>query len=250
MSGAEHHFVIYSVYEVATPKNACSLRHAESMRNYAKKGSTYFADDAARNLVKGIPDHNISITEKGVLQAKKTGDGIRKKFGRPDYLYHSGYKRTIQTAEYILDAYTKKERAQIKIRQNLFIRERDPGYSYDMTEAEVKKHFPWLAEYWDTFGGFFSRPPGGESLADTANRIYDFINMLFRDRNDKKVFVVTHGHALRCFRFLLERWGYEQALAWPKGQSPKNCGVTVYTYNKKEKRLVLKEYNTIFWDEK
>lgn len=133
------------------------------------------------------------------------------------------------------------------MRHNIFVRERDPGFAYDMTTSEAETAFPYLHSYWETFGGFFARPPGGESLADVANRAYTFLNMLFRDRAGKKVFVVTHGGTLRCFRFLLERWTYEQALAWPKGQSPKNCGVTAYEYSPANGRLVLACYNATYW---
>ncbi len=30
------------------------------------------------------------------------------------------------------------------------------------------------------------------------------------------------------------------------GQSPKNCGVTVYEYDSGEERLMLREYNTVY----
>ena len=85
-------------------------------------------------------------------------------------------------------------------------------------------------------------------MADVAARVYNFINMLFRDRAGKNVWVVTHGGTIRSMRFLLERWTYEQATKWPPGQSPKNCGVTTYDYDKDEKRLALKKYNVIFWE--
>mgnify|MGYP001610334537 FL=1 len=86
------------------------IRHAESARNDAKKGSVYFADDAARERVRGIPDHKVPITPLGVRQSIRTGIALRERFGIPDYLYHSGYLRTMHTAKLILDAYTPNER--------------------------------------------------------------------------------------------------------------------------------------------
>ena len=222
------------------------VRHAESERNKAKQGKVYFANDDERRAIKGIPDQNIQITEEGRKIAELTGIAIRKKFGAFDYAYHSGYARTLQTLEAILAAYTEEEMGKIAVRHNPFIRERDPGYAYDMTEKEAKKTFPWMHEYWETFGGFFSRPIGGESLADVVQRVYLFLNMLFRDRAGKRVLVVTHGGTLRCFRFLLERWNYEQALHWPEGQAAENCGVTAYEFDESEQRLVLREYNTVY----
>ncbi len=229
------------------PRRLVLVRHAESARNEAKKGSTYFADDAARRTVQGVPDHANPLTPLGHRQALETGRVIRERYGCFDYVYHSGYQRTVQTADDILAAYSEDERRQMRVRSNLFIRERDPGHAYDMTEAEAEAAFPWLHGYWQTFGGFFARPPGGESLADVVERVYLFLNMLFRDRAGQDVLVVMHGGTLRCFRYILERWDYEQALRWPPGQSPANCGVTEYECDEVLGRLVLRYYNEVFW---
>jgi 2,3-bisphosphoglycerate-dependent phosphoglycerate mutase len=232
---------------ITRPALLVLLRHAESERNKIKKGNVYFADDEARELIRGIPDYKIPITSDGWKQSRLTGMGLRKRFGCFDYVYHSGYKRTIETTNGVLSAYTAEEIARIKVRQNMFIKERQPGYAYDMTKEEAERHFPWLQEYWKTFGGFFAEPPGGESLAKMSTDVYLFLNMLFRDRAGQKVLAVTHGGTLRCFRFLLEHWNYDQAAKWPPNQSPKNCGVTIYEFSPGEQRLVLKEYNTTFW---
>jgi len=224
------------------------IRHAESARNKAKRGNIYFTDDETRAKVKGIPDHEIPITETGITQARDTGLALWARHGLPDYIYHSGYLRTIQTMEQILGASSRQgDLKQIKIRESMFIRERDPGFAYDMTTQEAERHFPWLKEYWQTFGGWFGRPPGGESLADVAKRVYQFLNMLFRDRRGRIVWVITHGGTLRAFRFLLERWTYKQAFGWPEGQSPENCGITTYNYDKEQGRLLLSSYNQVLW---
>ena len=223
------------------------VRHAESARNQAKKGSVYFADDEARRVVQGTPDHLIELTPDGHQQAAETGAAIRERFGVFDYVYTSGYARTVQTAEGILSAYPKQERDLMKVRMNIFVRERDPGFSYDMTQDEAETAFPWLGEYWRTFGGFMARPPGGESLADVVARVHTFLGTLFRDRVGQKVLVVTHGGTIRCFRFALERWNYQQAEKWPRGQSPANCGVTAYRYAEEDDRMELENYNQVYW---
>jgi broad specificity phosphatase PhoE len=233
---------------MARPQTLVLIRHAESARNAAKHGTTYFADEEARRTVRGIPDYQIELSQEGLKQARATGKAVKERFGTFDYIYHSGYARTLQTTAGLLEAYTPAEREEMKVRHNAFIRERDPGYTYDMTEAEAEAAFPWLREHWQTFGGFFSHPPGGESLAQVTQRVYLFLNMLFRDRAGQKVLIVTHGGTLRCFRYLLEHWDYEQALKWPPGESPKNCGLTVYEYDQSEDRLLMREYNTVYWN--
>jgi probable phosphoglycerate mutase len=232
---------------VQRPALLVIVRHAESARNQAKKGSVYFADDAARRVVHGTPDHLIELTPDGHKQALETGTAIRERFGTFDYVYTSGYARTEQTAAGLLAAYAPEERAQMKQRMNIFIRERDPGFAYDMTQEEAETAFPWMNEYWRTFGGFMARPPGGESLADVVARVHTFLDTLFRDRAGKKILVVTHGGTIRCFRFALERWDYHQAERWAPGQSPANCGVTVYRVADSGDRLELEEYNRVHW---
>lgn len=220
------------------------IRHGQSERNVAKKDGVYFADDAARNVIAGTPDQDVPLTDEGKRQARETGKALRERFGVPDYFYHSGYARTIQTTGEILKAYSPREFELIRVRKNTFIRERDPGYTYDMTRNEAETQFPWMQEYWDTFGNFFARPIGGESLADVAERIYLFLNMLFRDRAGKKIFVASHGHAIRCFRYLLERQTERGMVEEPNSA---NCGVTVYQYDEAKKHLVFREFSTIYW---
>ena len=234
--------------KIERPKQVIFIRHAESARNAAKpKNALFFPDEEARRSVEGIPDHKIAITPTGIIQAQKTGLYLRERFGRPDYAYHSGYVRTKETLEYILSAFPKDELSEIKIRMNQFIRERDPGFTYDMMKDESDEHFPYLQKYWETFGGYFARPPGGESLCDVSTRVYEFLGTLFHDRAGQKVWVVIHGGSLRAVRFWLEKWDYQKAEQWQEGEQPENCGITVYNYNKRKSRLELQEYNTVAW---
>lgn len=126
------------------------------------------------------------------------------------------------------------------MRHNLFLREREVGYTFDMTTEEANAAFPWLQEYWETSGRFFARPPGAESLADVAQRVYKFIGMLFRDRANQRVVVVSHGGTMRMFRFWLERWSYEEVVERWAEPIP-NGGVITYRYNSEVGRLVVAE---------
>lgn len=229
------------------PRRLVLIRHGESARNVAKSGKIYFVDDAARSRVQGIPDHQIPLTNNGWEQARQTGRALAALPFSFDYAYHSGYERTRQTLEGILEAFTPEARAAINVRHNLFIRERDPGYAYDMTEEEALDAFPHLHEYWLTFGGFFARPPGGESIADVCARVHTVLDSFFRDRAGENLLVTTHGGTIRAFRFLLERWEYNRAIRWSPDEPPKNCSVTTYEYDRDSQRLVLVTYNQVFW---
>lgn len=242
--------VVMGVQEIGRPSELVLIRHAESDRNDAKRGSVYFADDAARRLIRGVPDYKVRLTNRGIEQALATGMHLANLYELPDYFYHSGYERAEHTLRLILSQFTAKSGVSSDhvVRMNPFIRERHSGYAYDMTTEEAETAFPWLKEYWQTHGGFFAQPPGGESLAEVAERVYLFLNMLFRDRAGKRVWVVTHGGTLRVFRFLLERWTYDDAIAWKTNDSPDNCGITRYLYNHDAGKLHLEEHNTILYD--
>jgi 2,3-bisphosphoglycerate-dependent phosphoglycerate mutase len=137
--------------------------------------------------------------------------------------------------------------AQMHVRHHLFIRERDGGHAYDMTDAEATAAFPWLQNYWYTFGPFFARPPGGESLAQVCERVYAFLQKMARTMAGRRVLVVTHGGTLWCFRYVLERWSYEEAEERFRTEAILNCSVTSYRYDEAARRLVLGEAGRTFW---
>ena len=223
------------------------VRHAESARNVAKKGNRFFLDDESRKAVQGVADHHVPITDEGRRQAQVTGRAIKSEFGTFDYVYHSGYRRTQETAEHILSAYTPEERDAIRVRHHLFLRERDAGWTYDMTTAEAEEAFPWLQGYWDTFGRFFFHPPGGESLAAVAERVYPFLGMLFRDWPGQRILVVSHGGTLRVFRYLLERWSHDEFLERWDSEPVDNCAVTAHAHDRESERLTLRSLNVVHW---
>ena len=111
----------------------------------------------------------------------------------------------------MLEAYAPDVRDQMRVRHHLFIRERDQGHAYNMTDAEAAEAFPWLQDYWATFGPFFAQPPGGESLAQVCERVYTFLQKLARTMEGKRILLVTHGGTIWCARYVLERWTYEEA---------------------------------------
>jgi broad specificity phosphatase PhoE len=223
------------------------VRHGESLRNVAKTGNVFFADDESRRSVRGVADHQIPLTEEGLRQARETGSALAEQFGSFDAVYHSGYRRTRETAVALLEGFADSVRARMQTRQSLFIRERDTGYAYDMTTTEAEVAFPYLDEYWKTSGSFFARPPGGESIAQVVERVHSFMDILIRDHAGERVLVVTHGGTLRAFRFLLEHWSYEQAESSMRTDPPHNCGATSYVYNEAERRLTLHAYDRVLW---
>lgn len=221
------------------------VRHGQSQRNIAKKKNRFFLDDEARRPIQGIPDHRIGLTDVGWQQARETGAALREQFGVFDQVYHSGYRRAIDTAAAILESYSPEERERMRVRHHLFIRERDQGHAYAMTDAEAGAAFPWLQDYWNTFGPFFARPPGGESLAEVCERVYTFLQKLARTMAGKRVMLVTHGGTIWCSRYVLERWTYEEAERRFETEQIRNCSVTSYALE--NGRLELQEAGVVHW---
>ena len=49
---------------IERPSLLVLVRHAESARNVAKKGSRFFLDDESRKAVRGVADHHVPITDE------------------------------------------------------------------------------------------------------------------------------------------------------------------------------------------
>jgi hypothetical protein len=87
---------------VTRPALLVLVRHGESERNVARKHSRFFCDDESRKSLKGVPDHRVPLTAEGRRQSEITGTALRKQFGIFDYVYHSGYRRTEETTDGLL----------------------------------------------------------------------------------------------------------------------------------------------------
>jgi 2,3-bisphosphoglycerate-dependent phosphoglycerate mutase len=227
------------------PQLLVLVRHAESERNVAKKGNAFFADDESRKALRGVPDHRVPLTERGRKQAEEAGLALFAEVGRLDVVYTSGYLRTEQTAAGVLGAWPAAEREALPLTHDLFIRERDAGHAYDMTNAEAAEAFPWMEGYWKTTGPFFARPPGGESVAQVCERVRLFLDRVGVEHAGERVMVVTHGVALRAFRYLLEGWSIERMEHELRGEGPPNASATLY--EAEHERLVLRAAHVVHW---
>lgn len=210
------------------PKQIVFVRHAESVRNAAKGHNVRFPDENSLNPVKGIPSYETPLSEEGILQAKQLGLNLIKRFGYFDIIYQSGYRSALQTLEGIQSAHQENALTCPKVVQDFLIRERDQGFVFNMHDEEINNQFPWLRDYWQTFGRFLGKSPGSENLAEVAQRARYFLDDLFRYKPEKSVLVITHAGTLQAFRFLMESWTYQQANSYMENQMPGNCAVVAY----------------------
>ncbi len=197
------------------------------------------------------PDHLIPVTENGERQIRQTAERFYRAFGNvPDVVIDSGYRRTILTADGLMEEF-QKHKYRIVREEDLGLRERESGYSFLMSEEQVDEHFPFMRKYWPVVKGLFARPIGGESLLDVIeNRLRWVILKVWKRYAGKEVCLVTHGRIYQCLRFILDDMDLnemEAFLADPENVSA-NCGVTVYRYDPVVGKLVLDDNNVILYD--
>lgn len=220
----------------SVPRLLVVARHAESVRNVAKAGQVFFPDPEARKGLEGEADHLAGLTDTGRAQARALGAELLRVFGQFDLVYHSGYRRTRETAETAVAAMGADAPAQ-PLREHLFLRERDAGYTFNMTRDEAEAAFPWLREYWRTVGPLLARPPGGESMADVATRVQQFFESSEQELAGRRVLLITHAGTLRMIRYLLEGWTTDETPSRWQTEAVANASFVGYEADKNRLRL-------------
>jgi len=230
------------------PREIVFIRHGESLRNVIMGDHYNLQDEEAVARLDGKYDHDIPLTERGHQQALISGPRIMADIGIPDFFYHSGYVRAQQTKDCLLADLPSEQRAKIQVRHSIKLRERDPGYTWHMTQAEVDRHFPWIKEYYRRAGKLFYRPPGGESILDVHDgRLHGLLNSVIRDRPGKTVWFVCHGHVMRAARILMERLTIAEAGAMVL-EPVLNVAVTRYVYARGASGPRRTHLNKVYWE--
>lgn len=206
------------------------VRHGLTARNEGHRIGKFISSRVELAKVGVLPDHEVSLAERGKVQAKLIGKVLSRM--RPDLrelhrFFDSGYLRTIQTLDRILRAFQLDTEAGGRRRHHLDLREREPGYPFNMTITEANQFFPWYPEYARIVGEFFERPPGGESIADVCSRVHMFLTSLRRAHSGRRVMVVAHGGVILAFKFWLEKRNVQEAEQLFK-ESVDNCQALIY----------------------
>ncbi len=118
---------------------------------------------------------NSGLTEKGIKQAEKLGDEL-KKFDI-DRVYCSFLKRSIETAKIINRQLGKKE---IKVQE---LNELDTGKLTGKTYDDFEKQFPESYKKRKE-NGFNWNYPGGESYKGLIKRIKPFVDFLLNEEGN------------------------------------------------------------------
>lgn len=233
------------------------VRHGQSHANVDWSQNTLHADAS------------IALTEEGHKQAQECGrflkDYFKKTFGeitgnsqagyihRPRIrLWHSPYKRAVQTAEEIVkecvldvppigDSWFTDG-----VRDYFLLREQEHGVKDGLSDEEWAEKYPAEWAYYQKHKqeGFkvLAQLPLGESRIQVATRVHQAFGTFQRD-NDKhgidNIVVVAHGTTNRCFAFA---W-LHKPLSWLEEEpNPWNCSVRLIE-NSEDKGYIFKGFS-------
>ena len=169
------------------------LRHGESQWNL-------------ENRFTGWVDIPLSL--KGEEEARTAG---RKLIGfRFDRAYVSVLKRAIDTLGIVLEVIGQTD---IPIEKDQALNERMYGELQGLNKAEtIAKFGEHQVKVWRR--SYDVRPPGGESLKDTAERVLPYYERRIRPEilAGKTILVTAHGNSLRALVMHLDRLSHEEVL--------------------------------------
>lgn len=135
-----------------------------------------------QNKVCGITD--VELTEKGIEQAKKLADIVKKH--HIDTIISSPLKRAIKTSQIVAD----KNNITLQIEESLI------EQNYGIYEGVDRKNKNFL----DNKRNFAYRYPNGESMMQVAYRIYGLIDKIKEQYQGKNILIISHGGICRIIR--------------------------------------------------
>ncbi len=222
-------------------------RHGESAYNRVRGAHRHYPDTHAAQIVTRTPEHLLPLTARGKKQARALGPFLRDTFGCFDKCYDSGYLRAVETRKLALAAgYAAEEVERMHPRSELLLREREYGLLRNLT-AKATRHVPMydLLQQQLLENPFQTRPIGGESIADVADRLRQFRALLIEHHAGKKVVVFCHSIVMKAMRILLMRQDVEEAIETSRSTIA-NTGV--YAYRPSSAGWVMKLYDPSIYE--
>jgi 2,3-bisphosphoglycerate-dependent phosphoglycerate mutase len=151
-------------------------------------------------------DVDIALTPLGREEARAAG---KKLIGIPfSCCYTSVLQRAIETLTLILEESGHPDLPMIRDKA---LNERNYGQLQGLNKAEtMKKYGEHQVAIWRR--SYAVRPPGGESLQDTAARVIPYYKKEIEPllQKGENILVVAHGNSLRALMMYLEHIGEEE----------------------------------------
>lgn len=153
-----------------------------------------------QNLFTGWRDPD--LTERGVAEAQAAGRGLKRDGYGFDVAFTSELVRAQRTCALILEEMGLSEIPVLRARA---LNERDYGDLSGLNKNEARARWG-DAQVHAWRRGYDVRPPGGESLKDTAARVLPcyVATILPRVMAGQRVLVAAHGNSLRALVMVLD----------------------------------------------
>lgn len=158
------------------------------------------SEDNEGDLFSGL--RNPALTARGVEEARCSGRTLKALGLRFDCTFTSKLQRAQTTLALILE---ELGQADLPGCEDAALNERDYGAIAGLNKTQARAQFGTeQVRYWRK--SYEGVPPGGESLAMTAARVWPYYeqNIASRLREGNSVLVVAHGNSLRALLVLLE----------------------------------------------
>lgn len=164
------------------------------------------SEDNEQDLFSGL--RNPRLTARGVEEAKAAGRSMKMRGMRFDHAFTSGLTRAQQTLALLLG---ELDQAEPPIEADAALNERDYGELAGLSKTQSRAR--WGAEQVRTWRKSYEAvPPGGESLAMTAERVWTCFERRIAPRlqDGARVLVVAHGNSIRALLVRLDGISPEQ----------------------------------------
>ena len=174
-------------------KHVVLIRHGESQWNL-------------ENRFTGWVD--VPLSPKGEQEAREAGEKLRA--FQFDHGFTSVLTRAIRTLEIVLDVIGQPG---LPVEQDQALNERMYGELQGLNKTETaEKYGEAQVKLWRR--SYDVRPPGGESLQDTAERVLPYYRERIWPRlaNGETLLVAAHGNSLRALVMHLDRLSREDVL--------------------------------------
>lgn len=201
----------------------CILLKINNLNNPLQKGHTkmkkiYFTRHGqtiwnVENKICGATD--IALTEKGHEQARKLGEKIKTEGFQIDEILYSPLMRAADTAKHISKV------TGIPCREELRLKEQNFG-KYESTPRHG-------AEFEMAKRGFINHYEGGESMLELAQRIYNLLDELKMEAEDKTYLLVAHNGIARMVNSYFNDMTNEEFATF----GIDNCAVLEFDYDAK-----------------
>lgn len=209
------------------------IRHGESIQN------------TKENYQLGLPDHKVYLSTLGKKQAQEAGIFLKKYCLENNInldnavLWVSPYERTRETAKIINEQLGVK-----KVKEDITLIEQRYGLFSDKEIDLIKKLYPEEFKFYDNYyqndGKFYAKLPQGESPYDVALRTKQFIETIFRDK-EENLFIISHGTTIRT---IIMNWFHYSPEWFNNEPNMDNCSIRLidsncekYIYGSANKKL-------------